>query len=1123
MNAVERNTRPGRSWLLLRWTRTLPRALTWLVLLCVSAHVGAVACNTYFPDGASNANNSAKIKFKHSSGNQILNSPDNILDTNNLEDSSNGNSCGNSGCQASGSIVPQMNYGNFPNGPDITVNNSQTYSLSPGNYDELEVKENATLILSPGVYTFKDDFKLKDDANLEVSPAGTVEVYVKKKVTFEKDVTVTSQSTGSTLFIWSKEDMEVKEDSVIEALLYSNQKLKLKHEVSLIGAATSESELEVDRAIINYQANLVSAATLGSYCAGNAAPTLNNVGTTPIAYTEEDLPIAIAPMIQIVDSDDDKMESATVTLVNGDTTEDVLTWNISNSIANVISVSYSAPTLTLSGAALKSEYRNALRSVSYSNSDTVNPTTTTRTARFTVNDGDSDSNVATRDITVTDAPEQDIDHFDIALGASAASTCQPHALVITAQNSSNATVADYDGSVTVSTSTGHGTWSYGSNSPSLPNNLGNSSAGQVTYDFAGSENGSVTLQLSNTRAESLTVVVNDASANVTSTSSTLTYAANALVITIQDSLSSDVIAGRPHLFRVEMFTQVAGGTTCALATDFSASSLHASVVRTAQLSLAGAPQILSTTIPNSPQSAAVGIQMLNGTADFNLVTGDVGQFALTLTDSSLTYSDTAITGSSSQFTVRPFGLQLSVPSNPAGATAQSAVFKSAGQSFEIQVTAKGWASADDANNDGVPDTFIDSNYSNNTLSGSTLASFGTETPNETAQLSAVSLLPASLGPVALGNALSSPNDGRIVSGFSAGTGSTTNVYYDNVGAIAIAAAVTDGNYLDIGSTRTSYFSALSEPVGRFAPAYYSLQSSSYTSACTNTQPFSYFGQTVQGAFTMQAHASTATVTTAYEGDLVKLNLSSGTKGFTARDMVATSASLSTRLSSSLGALSWSQGVGQGSSSHVFARSVAPDGPYENTSLGLQVTDSDSVSFSSGVLNLDSSADGANDSALLSILDLRHGRVRLDGGTSAPTDALDVTFRTEYFNGSGWSTMSFDSCSSVSRSDISYPSGSIDNADNLTVTVGAGQTSGSYASTTPSAVLFQQGDASHSFSAPGAGNEGSFSVNVSVASYAWLQFDWDGDGQHNDSSLPAAQYDFTNTYRGHDRVLFWGTQ
>src|SRR5262249_14536363 len=69
---------------------------------------------------------------------------------------------------------------------------------------------------------------------------------------------------------------------------------------------------------------------------------------------------------------------------------------------NGITANYNAGTgvLTLSGVSSLANYQTALRSVTYFNTSDA-PLTTTRTIAFMVNDGQSDSNIATRKITVT--------------------------------------------------------------------------------------------------------------------------------------------------------------------------------------------------------------------------------------------------------------------------------------------------------------------------------------------------------------------------------------------------------------------------------------------------------------------------------------------------------------------------------------------------------------------------------------------------------------------------------------------------------------------------------------------------------------------------------------------------
>ena len=128
---------------------------------------------------------------------------------------------------------------------------------------------------------------------------------------------------------------------------------------------------------------------------------------TPLAYTENDGPVAITSTIAISDLDDTHIESAVVVIsgnyANG---EDVLAFTNQNGITGV----WNAATgeLTLTGSATLAQYETALRSITYANTSD-NPSAATRTVSFTVNDGDADSNTQSRDIAITpvnDAPVQ---------------------------------------------------------------------------------------------------------------------------------------------------------------------------------------------------------------------------------------------------------------------------------------------------------------------------------------------------------------------------------------------------------------------------------------------------------------------------------------------------------------------------------------------------------------------------------------------------------------------------------------------------------------------------------------------------------------------------------------------
>ena len=137
-----------------------------------------------------------------------------------------------------------------------------------------------------------------------------------------------------------------------------------------------------------------------SITAVNDAPVLSSIEGTPIAYTEEDLPVDITSSIDITDVDDTDIDSATIQITtNYLDSEDVL--GFTNTAFITGSWEAGTGTLTLRGTTTLNNYRTALRNVSYENTNTGDPSTATRTVTFEVHDGDDYSNTQTRNISIT--------------------------------------------------------------------------------------------------------------------------------------------------------------------------------------------------------------------------------------------------------------------------------------------------------------------------------------------------------------------------------------------------------------------------------------------------------------------------------------------------------------------------------------------------------------------------------------------------------------------------------------------------------------------------------------------------------------------------------------------------
>ena len=133
----------------------------------------------------------------------------------------------------------------------------------------------------------------------------------------------------------------------------------------------------------------------------NDPPIIANAGGQ-LDYTEGDPATVIDPSLTITDVDNGQLQSATVTISSGyEPSEDALNFDSANASLLLITGSFVSGTLTLSGGSSTANYETILESVTYQNSNAINPSTTNRAITWTVNDGLDTSVAATSTITVT--------------------------------------------------------------------------------------------------------------------------------------------------------------------------------------------------------------------------------------------------------------------------------------------------------------------------------------------------------------------------------------------------------------------------------------------------------------------------------------------------------------------------------------------------------------------------------------------------------------------------------------------------------------------------------------------------------------------------------------------------
>lgn len=684
-----------------------------------------------------------------------------------------------------------------------------------------------------------------------------------------------------------------------------------------------------------------------------------------------------------------------------------------------------------------------------------------------------------------------VDHYDIS-HSGAGLTCEAEPITITAHDSADNAMAPAAGTqITLSTTPAGGTW-----------------VGGNTYVFDGSAV-SATVYLQQTTPATLNINVTDGLATETASEDPdITFTDVGLRFYGNDALASlptqvaGVLDNNPVLRAVETSTDT--GVCVPRVQNMSRDVGLAYECRDPDTCSAAQTLTLAGNAVQAHDSGAA-ITYTNTTLAF-----DVDGFA----SIPLEYSDVGrirlhgrlhlpaegddpeifIPGTSTEFVVKPETLAVvrverpDTTANPATTNA-GAGFVAAGENFTVVVEAR---NAD----------------------GNRTPAFGREAAPETARVEFTSLVyPAGGNP----GVLSGVSSFNPVAGMP-GQIENLALSWNEAGSFTITPRLGDDNYLGAGD-----LNSLSESgtIGRFYPFEYVLSGSSTTEACGI---FSYMGQPgIEVSYQLTARGSGVGTLSNYD------NNSLGYGGTAQPGFVAENADSGTDLSGRLTVTpsgNWLAGVMDvDASDSWFARDASPEAPLTQLQIGLMLTDAlDSRPLTGLDMNAATSGDcvlAADCDAVMlgNEMEVRFGRVRLADAFGPETTELPVTFVTEYWDGLLWVQNTDDSCTGIAAADITYPGGTIDNAANLTTVLGGGSSTGSYDNLAGGVVLFDAGDAGQAFSPPGVGNTGVITVDVDLAPYPWLRFDWNQDGTFSDTALPTATFTF-GSYRGHDRIIFW---
>ncbi|MBI3778343.1 MAG: hypothetical protein HY274_05445 [Gammaproteobacteria bacterium] len=688
-----------------------------------------------------------------------------------------------------------------------------------------------------------------------------------------------------------------------------------------------------------------------------------------------------------------------------------------------------------------------------------------------------------------------IHHFDITVGPSA-STCSPQSVTIVARDISNNILTGYTGTVQITTSTSHGDWSKVSAGGTLTN--GTADDGVATYTFVAGDNGIITLGFTNTHADDLTFNVTDVAVPSSSTTSSVTtsFRDSAFVIT-PDTIQ---IAGRNQNMTVALYTKVGG--SCTPDTNYTGARTLDAWLTLDPSHPAGAtvPTIGALTLPTSapasnPASNNLTLTFTAGVASFALATTDVGRYVLNMRDDTRTYATAVdLGGASSSITTRPW-LHVAVSGNPGASAATGTVFTSAGTDFSATVRGVLWQAADDANNDGIPD------------SGANLVD-NTAAPRfawDTVLSPTIPFTPAtpSDAPAGTGTAgtLTRGSGGSTVTqaSFSSGSATVTDWRYSEVGSFTLRA--TASNYLNSGINVATDNGV----VGRFTPAYFDVARIHGCPVGADPLLFTYSGQPFTVTATARA-ANSGAVTLNYDGTL----------GFAKATTISDAGNAANFTNNVLAAANFSAGTRtQSTVTYTFpAKETAP------ATLTLRAVDTDSVS----------SAGHTEEQT-----QIRSGRVHIYNAYGSELVDLLVSTRVEYYEDTtvtapatippitGWIANGGDSCSSVGLSALSNFQGNLASGETCVQDTGSPGVSGQgCAAAGPLAPVNERylalpsaGDYNLYLKAPGATNDGSVDVTANLATKTWLRYDWNGTGSDVD---PTGQATF-GLYRGSPKHIY----
>jgi len=243
--------------------------LSFFILFCSFSAAQAEQCAAVFSDGVQNNHNDGSITFNWDA--RVVNSPDNILDSNRaIVDGSGGVSCNTGVCSSSGNITAAINYTNFPaNANNVSVGFGQTLTISPGSYNNITLDSSATLYVTPGDYILSGVLSVGNLSHIHITGSGVVRIFTSNTVNIDSSAGVNVGGQATNLLIYARERFDILSSAEVTAFIYSNKDVTVQSSAVVNGAISGKSVTLFSPSTVNF---VNTEPEFGDFC--NKTPVL---------------------------------------------------------------------------------------------------------------------------------------------------------------------------------------------------------------------------------------------------------------------------------------------------------------------------------------------------------------------------------------------------------------------------------------------------------------------------------------------------------------------------------------------------------------------------------------------------------------------------------------------------------------------------------------------------------------------------------------------------------------------------------------------------------------------------------------------------------------------------------